>query len=283
MTLSDWYSFFQFGSIVTLFLAFAFGAGAILVGLRINKASGRQILALETRLAEANITVERIKADAARDKRESDEKIAKLSSDAASSSERIAAAQAEAAEANARAKKSEAQIAAANAASKDAVAKVSAAEARLAEANRAASEANARALEASLELAKFKAPRKLLPDQQERIITRLKPFSGQVFAFSVASDSESVELMNEFDKILKASGWVWTKPIGMITLGDKADLVAASGILVQIAIKTESGIDTAAIALASALTAEGMQAKAERSAEMEKHANVLRVVIGRKP
>jgi DNA anti-recombination protein RmuC len=71
------------GSAIALFLTFAFGVGAILIGLQVNKASGRQVRALETRLAEANSETERIKANAAKLKRESDEKIAQLNSQTA--------------------------------------------------------------------------------------------------------------------------------------------------------------------------------------------------------
>ena len=136
---------------------------------------------------------------------------------------------------------------------------------------------------ANLELAKLRDPRKLLPAQEERITTRLKTFGGQKFTFSVSSDSESVEMLEVMDKLLKASGWIWTKPIGIIMLGDKADLVAATGIAVQISTKTEPSVEAVALALASALVAEGIQARAERSKDMDDHVDTLRVVIGRKP
>jgi DNA anti-recombination protein RmuC len=78
---------------VTLFLAFAFGTGAVLTGLRVNKASAAQVLTLES--------------DAAKAKRESDEKIAELRAqaevlraDAEKSRAEIASAQAAVAKAS---------------------------------------------------------------------------------------------------------------------------------------------------------------------------------------
>ena len=75
LSLSDWYSLFQFVSIILLFLTFAVGAAAIITGLRVNKRSSLEIerlkldsdkLRLEIaqakeRTAEANLALAKIK------------------------------------------------------------------------------------------------------------------------------------------------------------------------------------------------------------------------------
>jgi hypothetical protein len=75
------------------------------------------------------------------------------------------------------------------------------------EANERAAKAEQRAAEVNLELAKLKEPRTLLPEQQDIIISLMKPFAGQRFAFSVFPDPEALALLRIVDATLKAAGW----------------------------------------------------------------------------
>jgi hypothetical protein len=67
--------------------------------------------------------------------------------------------------------------------------------ARAAEANARAKEAEAHAAEANLELAKFKAPRRLTFEQQQRIVGKLKIYGGQTFSLNVYNDPEALNLL----------------------------------------------------------------------------------------
>src|ERR1700730_3144 len=73
---------------------------------------------------------------------------------------------------------------------------------------RDAAEANARAAEAKLELAKFKAPREIGPDQRQRIISKCKSFPGTPFILLVNPSPEAVSLLAVIEDILVSScGW----------------------------------------------------------------------------
>jgi hypothetical protein len=71
---------------------------------------------------------------------------------------------------------------------------------KLANAEKAASDA-------ALALEKFKEPRTLSPEQQDKFIAVLKPFAGQNFAFAVFPDPEPLALLRLLDVILKSAGW----------------------------------------------------------------------------
>lgn len=51
MTLNDWYSFFQGGSVVLLLVTCVFGAGAVLTGLRVNREASAALRRTEMELA----------------------------------------------------------------------------------------------------------------------------------------------------------------------------------------------------------------------------------------
>lgn len=123
MTVSDWYSFFQIASVVTLFLSFAFGAGVVLTGLTVNKESREE--------------TDRIKREAARTKAESDVKIANATKGAGLANQA-------AGEANERAAKLEVRASEAELQAKQAETRIAEAQRAAAEAQRAAEEVRAR-------------------------------------------------------------------------------------------------------------------------------------------
>jgi hypothetical protein len=71
-----------------------------------------------------------------------------------------------------------------------------------------AAKADAHAAEVNLELAKLKAPRTLGGEQQQRLVSQLRPFSGQTFSFTVVPDTEPLALMSMIRTVLVSSGWV---------------------------------------------------------------------------
>lgn len=103
-----------------------------------------------------------------------------------------ALARAEAAAANERAANSESNAAFAQMSASGAMAR--------------AAEAERRAAQARLELAKYKAPRSISPEQQKVMAESLKAFPGTPFDFSVLG-AESVTIMQQIADALELAGW----------------------------------------------------------------------------
>jgi hypothetical protein len=77
-----------------------------------------------------------------------------------------------------------------------------------AEANASARLAEARALEAQVELAKFRAPRRLTVEQQTSLAERLRGFSGTNFAIAIGPGDGS-DFAIDVGETLKLAGWNW--------------------------------------------------------------------------
>ena len=65
----------------------------------------------------------------------------------------------------------------------------------IATANKQAEEAKERAAQAALELAKFKTPRTLTPEQRKRISAKAKPFAGTTFDVAASDSKEPIDLV----------------------------------------------------------------------------------------
>ena len=90
-------------------------------------------------------------------------------------------------------------------------------------------EANALAEQAKLELAKIKEPRAIPPNHQARIVSDLKQFAGQPFAFSAYEDPEAHALVAQIDWALKQAGWQRTSSqVGVIVHDVAGDTVGGS-------------------------------------------------------
>jgi hypothetical protein len=132
-------------------------------------------------------------------------------------------------------------------------------------------QANAKALEAQLALEKFKAPRVLTPDQQSFVSSMIRQFAPQPYVLSVGMGQETFELATMIEAALIAAGWRREPPLGMITIfNGQASATSGSGIGVQVAASRKDDLGIAATALANALTAMGLPAKAELSEDVRK-------------
>lgn len=144
-------------------------------------------------------------------------------------------------------------------------------------------EANARAAEANLALEKLKTPRQLTSEQQAKIVAILTAWSGQRFSFSVAGDTEALNLLNTLRGVLAKSGWVKEVPVGFgdVSIGDAA---AAYGTGVIIRFSPSATPETMEIAssFAEALAANGIASKPERDARVS-DPKLLNVLVGTKP
>jgi hypothetical protein len=149
-------------------------------------------------------------------------------------------------------------------------------------------EANAQAEQAKLELEKFKAARSLSHEQQSRITSKLKPFAGTVFdaAHGPKGDPEPIVFLRFLEPTLLSAGWIaipWTgggetyTEVGMPTIG----LTAVTNVLVDVHPDWWPKYGAAATALAAALVAEGIDAKADSERASVK-SDAIHIRVGRK-
>lgn len=173
---------------------------------------------------------------------------------------------------------------------KIAAAETSAAEAetRAAEAEARAADANLAAKQAQLELAKFKEPRTIAPEDQERIIADLKEFTGQKYSVSVFPDPEALALLRVVDAMLKSAGWVETE------LPNRSIKVNAAGITAATSVESgmgasvgrDDGASAAALrALSDSLRRAGIPCRRGIHPRelQEKSPNTILIFVGKKP
>ena len=147
-------------------------------------------------------------------------------------------------------------------------------------------EANARALEAKLELEKYKEPRALTEEEQQKIATRLKQFAGQQYAMSVSAGQEAENLMCLIDSALKAAGWVRMPPLFGIITGAKcgpAGVNTLSGISIRIAPDKEAELGDKISLFAEELKKIGFDVRLARDPDISPGTNTVHVMIGQKP
>jgi hypothetical protein len=165
----------------------------------------------------------------------------------------------------------------------------------LAEAEQAkarAAEANQRAEQVRLELAIYSMPRMLDPEQVDRIIEKLTPFSGTKYDLAVAFlDPEFLLLLTFIEPALAKAGWEEARcsigPGGGIVRPDGRILgiaASASGVAVGLNVgELPPGTPSAAgagMALVEALRAEGIEVIPLAMAE---EPSTVHIIIGPKP
>jgi len=154
---------------------------------------------------------------------------------------------------------------------------------KLANAQKAASDA-------ALALEKFKEPRTLSPEQQDKLIAALKPFAGQNFAFAVFPDPEPLALLRVLDTLAKSAGW--NRVPSQIERADGVKVDAAGESAATI---FDSGIDAyigpddmasvpAQSAFCSAPVAAGIHCETHRTPQLAgKTPRAITISIGKKP
>jgi hypothetical protein len=154
--------------------------------------------------------------------------------------------------------------------------------ARVKEAEASIAIAGKDAAQARLELAKLKAPRRIDPEHIPAYISLLSNFAGQKYTLSVSSDPDAMDLLKSIDGILTSSKWIWTKPIGQIMMGDRANSVTAKGIILRYASDKWPDFQGAVLALFSAFKAEQFDVSFGIDPTLETAAE-LNIVVGTKP
>jgi hypothetical protein len=142
----------------------------------------------------------------------------------------------------------------------------------IADANARAAEANQRAAALNLEIVRLKTPRRLSPEQQQRMAATLKRFAGQKFSLTVGQEPEQLNLLADVKATLLSSGWVQVPPTGFgdIMIGDAA-LGFGTGVIGRFAPATNANIREIAQTLADALNAEDIASKPEPDARVFDH------------
>jgi hypothetical protein len=164
---------------------------------------------------------------------------------------------------------------------------------RAAEANKRAAEANQKAQDASLELAKFKAPRVLPQEQRDRIVDKLKQFSGTEYDITISdADPEILSLVRAIELVLSAAGWSeldW-KGTGEALIRDgKQPLIRLGASVTNVFIGAHTDqppkLFDSALALSDALQSEGIDATAATLTPHQMsstNANAVHILVGRK-
>lgn len=170
----------------------------------------------------------------------------------------------------------------------DANARAEEAKAEAAASQQRAAQAEERAAESKLALARFRAQRKLTPDQRKEFIAKLKEFSGT--AFDIAGSShETLVFALSIESVLTEAGWdrkSWTGGGNPITLPSKPFLagnVITEGVDVKI---LDPEFSKARDALVDALKSagfEGVMGTANDVPPEFPNRNVIHVMVGTKP
>lgn len=146
------------------------------------------------------------------------------------------------------------------------------------------------ASEAALALAKFKEPRTVSPDQQEKFISSLKAFAGEKFALAVFPDPEALALARTVDALLKSANWQRIP----------AQIQRENGVLVEIAGVTAASIFDSGVtayiapgdneslaaqhALCTALVSAGIPCETHRTPQLAgKEPRAITISVGKKP
>ncbi len=154
------------------------------------------------------------------------------------------------------------------------------------------SAANERAAKAELELAKFKAPRVLKPEQLAAITAAMRAFPGTQFDVAVGpfGDPEPEVFGRSISSALIAAGWSqtdWDTLDVQMRLtrpgGAAIGFAAVTNVIVDIHPSQTGRLWSAAQALAASLRAQGIDADAEQgSGGRNTNETAIHVMIGRK-
>jgi hypothetical protein len=156
-------------------------------------------------------------------------------------------------------------------------------EADIAASNERAANAEKGTAEARLELAKLKLPRRLSHEQENRIISKFKRFTGQRFSLAVSGEAESLDLMRVLQDVLVRSGWILTRPdsFGDFRIGD-ANMAFGKGVIIQFSPLASNETQELARSLAQSLNDEGIRSGAWPEARIQEISD-LNVLVGTKP
>ena len=141
----------------------------------------------------------------------------------------------------------------------------------------------------TVRLQKQIGPRVISREQRERIIEKMKQFSGQEYSGMVASDvGDAWDLWREISLALELANWRRLPPSGLAatSYGPPAGIPIAPqpGVMILFAASRWNQLHARAQALADAITAEGIAAgPGPASGTVDQKPDALMIVIGPKP
>lgn len=149
--------------------------------------------------------------------------------------------------------------------------------------------ATAEAAKANLLLKKLRTPRSLSEEQRKRIASKLKSFPPMEFDVALMDLSDPQDLLPQLENALEMAGWTEIDWKGSAIVFERAPrptagLVTLTGVVIQMHKEQVGKFGAAAVALAQALNAEGIDAKAEPGVGPKNdNANAIHILIGEKP
>lgn len=161
---------------------------------------------------------------------------------------------------------------------------------RLASLAKETAEANERAAAANLALEKYKAPRRLTPEDFVHITGAARPFADIRFSIALFNDPESINLAAQIENALTAAGWIeiaWTGAgdIAFTRPGrPNAGVTSIQGLFVQADATRFKDFAAPVAALTSALEATGIVTKGEiGNLPSGTDKNQVQIQVGKKP
>ena len=154
-------------------------------------------------------------------------------------------------------------------------------------------DAQKQAADAQLALDKFKAPRRLSPEQQTALSHEMRPYAGTPFTMAVFNDKESNDLLGQIFQALVDAGW---KPVAWQTEGiisttvnypgrPNFGLTNLDGVYIQADERYVEKFGPQVNRLAALLDSQGIWATGEVGAMPKtnlKNIGVINVMIGQK-
>jgi len=147
-----------------------------------------------------------------------------------------------------------------------------------------------RALDAELALEKIKAPRLIGEEQRQRIIKKLRSFSGMRFDFAVRPDPEPQSFTEQLAATLQASGWIRQAKQNagslVITIPGKPPAAIAtgfSGLGAEIDNSRVSEWGEVLASLVGAFSAEGFPMRSNVASDGTAPPDAIHIFVGSKP
>lgn len=158
---------------------------------------------------------------------------------------------------------------------------------RAASAEQKAAEATLAAEREQMERVKLEkqfAFRRLTPEQQERIISKLTKIpKGYKFFVYVCPDPDSLQLMQTMQDLMISLGWEQITPPGLAVVGGKAALWIGEGVRVHFASSRVMDMGVIAMELVAAMQDENIEADVTFNEDLEKTPDALNLLVGSRP
>jgi hypothetical protein len=154
----------------------------------------------------------------------------------------------------------------------------------------AVASATARAREAELALEKIRAPRLIEEEQKQRMIRKLRAFSGIHFDFAVRPEPEPQAFMEQIAALLQASGWIRQAKQNsgslVVTIPGKPSAAIATGFMglgAEIDKSRASEWTEVLGSLTDSFSAEGFPMRSNIAADGSAPPDGIHIFVGNKP